>query len=104
MATTRNRQRASGLELLGAREVLLESPGLHDRVRERHPQGIDASALVTGSGDYPLAEIPFQDIVERVEDGTYKAKPSRGFDLNDIREAHRLMESSGANAKIVVRV
>ena len=42
IATTRNPQRASGLELLGAREVLLESPGLHDRVRERHPQGIDA--------------------------------------------------------------
>jgi len=158
IATTRNPQRASGLEALGAREVLLESPGLHDRVRERHLQGIDgvldligntaileslatlrrggraclagflggggpitrlepvfqipssrhlsvfASALVTGSGEFPLAEIPFQDFVDRVADGTYKAKPSKVFEFNEIREAHRLIESSGANGKIVVRV
>jgi NADPH:quinone reductase len=158
IATTRNPQRAAGLEALGAREVLLESPGLRDRVRERHPQGVDgvldlignttlldslatlqrggraclagflggggpiaslepvfqmpscrhfsvfASALVTGSDEFPVAEIPFQDIVDRVADGTYKAKPSKVFAFNDIREAHRLMESSSANGKIVVRV
>jgi NADPH:quinone reductase-like Zn-dependent oxidoreductase len=63
-----------------------------------------ASALVTGTAEFPLAEIPFQDIVDRVADGTYKAKPARIFDFNDIREAHRLMESNGANGKIVIRV
>jgi NADPH:quinone reductase len=158
IATTRKPQRAAGLEALGAKQVLLELPVLHDRVRECHPEGIDgvldligtttildslatlrrngraclagflagggpianlepvfqmpsarhlsvfASALVTGSAEFPLAEIPFQDIVDRVADGTYKAKPSKVFELSDIREAHRLMESSGANGKIVVRV
>jgi NADPH:quinone reductase-like Zn-dependent oxidoreductase len=63
-----------------------------------------ASALVTGTAEFPVAEIPFQDIVDRVADGTYKAKPAKIFDFNDIREAHRLMESNGANGKIVVRV
>jgi NADPH:quinone reductase len=63
-----------------------------------------ASALVTGNHEFPLAEIPFQDIVDRVADGTYEAKPAKVFDFNDIQDAHRLMESSGANGKIVVRV
>jgi len=63
-----------------------------------------ASALVTGTAEYPLSEIPFQDIVDRVADGSYKAKPARVFRFEEIREAHRLMESSGANGKIVVRI
>jgi NADPH:quinone reductase-like Zn-dependent oxidoreductase len=158
IATTRNAQRAQGLELLGAKQVLLETAELRNRVRERHPEGIDgvldligntaildslamlhrggraclagflggggplanlepvfqipsarhlsvfASALVTGGSEFPLAEIPFQEIVDRVADGTYKAKPDKVFDFKDIREAHQLMESSTANGKIVVRV
>ena len=141
IATTRNPQRASGLELLGAREVLLDAVfdligntaileslatlrrggraclagflGGGGPITSLEPVfqipssrhlSVFASALVTGSGEFPLAEIPFQDIVDRVVDGTYKAKPSKVFDFNDIREAHRLMESSGANGKIVVRV
>ena len=63
-----------------------------------------ASALVTGTAEYPLAEIPFQDIIDRVAHGHYKARPARIFEFPDIREAHRLMESSQANGKIVVRV
>jgi NADPH:quinone reductase len=43
-----------------------------------------------------------QTIVERVENGTYKAKPARVFRLEEIRDAHRLMESGAANGKIVV--
>jgi len=157
IATTRNASRASMLESLGAKEVLVESPQLAGRIRERHPQGIDAvldivgnttvldslamarrdgrvclvgflggggplalepvfqmpsgvhlsvfaSALVTGSPDYPLSEIPFQTIVDRVADGTYKAKPARVFQFDEIRDAHRLMESGLANGKLVVRV
>lgn len=158
LATTRNPQRAAGLEALGAQQVLLETVGLRDRIRERDPEGIDAvldlignsaildslallrrggraclagflggggpiaslepvfqipsgrhlsvfaSALVTGNPEFPIAQIPFQDIVDRVADGTYKAKPAKVFDFRDIRDAHRLMESSGANGKIVIRV
>ena len=45
-----------------------------------------------------------QAIVDRVAAGSYKAKPAKVFKLDEIREAHRLMESGQANGKIVVRV
>jgi NADPH2:quinone reductase len=63
-----------------------------------------ASALVTGTPEFPLSEIPFQAIVDRVADGTYKAKPARVFRFEDIQAAHRLMESNEAGGKIVVCV
>lgn len=63
-----------------------------------------ASALVTGTPEFPLSEIPFQNIVDRVASGIYKAKPARVFSFEDIQEAHRLMESGQANGKIVVRL
>ena len=157
IATTRNANRASLLGSLGATEVLMETPELSKRVRERYPQGIDAvldivgsttvldsltsvrrgghvclvgflggggpltlepvfqmpsgtqlsvfaSALVTGTTDFPLSEIPFQAIVDRVAAGIYKAKPTRVFRFEDIQQAHRLMESNQAGGKIVVRL
>lgn len=157
IATTRNAKRSPMLEALGAKEVLLESTELTKRVRERHPQGIDAvldivgnttvldslamlrrggevclvgflggggplslepvfqmpsgvrlsvfaSAIVTGNAEFPLSEIPFQDIVDRVASGAYRAKPAKVFRFEDIQAAHRLMESNEASGKIVVRV
>ena len=157
IATTRNAAPALLLEALGAKEVLIEAPELAKRVRERHPQGIDAvldivgnttvldslamlrrngsvclvgflggggplalepvfqmpsgrrlsvfaSALVTGTPEFPLAEIPFQAIVDRVAAGIYRAKPAKVFRFEEIQEAHRLMESSKAGGKIVVRL
>lgn len=157
IATTRNADRVSLLETLGAKEVLLESPELSKRVRERHSSGIDAvldivgnttvldslamlrrgghvcqvgflggggpialnpvfqipsgthlsafaSARVTGTPEFPLSEIPFQTIVDRVSSSIYKAKPARVFSFEDIQEAHRLMESDQANGKIVIRL
>ncbi len=62
-----------------------------------------ASAFVFGSPDYPLTGIPFQDIVNRVGNGAYKAKPAEVFDFVQIADAHRFMESNKANGKIVVR-
>jgi NADPH:quinone reductase len=133
IATTRNSARASMLESLLAREVMVESSDLAERVRQRHPQGIDAvldivgnttildslamlrrgghaclvgflgggpltlqpvfqmpsganltvfaSALVTGTPEFPLSEIPFQTIVDRVAEGGYRAKPAKVFAL-----------------------
>jgi NADPH:quinone reductase-like Zn-dependent oxidoreductase len=63
-----------------------------------------ASALVTGTPEFPLSEIPFQAIVDRAATGIYKAKPAKVFGFDEIREAHRFMESGQANGKIVVRV
>lgn len=61
-----------------------------------------ASALVTGTPAFPLSEIPFQAIVDRVADGTYKAKPAQVFRFDQIQAAHRLMETNGAGGKLVV--
>ena len=49
IATTRNAARAAMLEAIGAREVLLESTELATRVRERHPDGIDAVLDIVGT-------------------------------------------------------
>jgi NADPH2:quinone reductase len=65
---------------------------------------IFASALVTGTPEYPLSEIPFQTIVDRVAAGTFKAKPARVFRFEQISEAHHLMESGQANGRVVVRL
>ena len=157
IATTRNASRATLLEALGARDILLESPDLSRQVRERAPQGIDAvldivgnttildslamlrrggraclvgflggggplalepvfqipsgrqlsvfaSALVTGTPEFPLSEIPFQTIVERVAMGAYNAKPVQVLRFDQIQAGHRLLEANGAGGKIVVRL
>jgi NADPH:quinone reductase-like Zn-dependent oxidoreductase len=157
IATTRNLERAPMLEAIGAEDVLQETPELSARVRERHPQGVDAvlelvgnstvldslrmvrrdgrlceagwlgglapiaafnpvlqlpsrvhfslfGSFVFGTPEFPVSEVPMQAIVDRVAAGSYKAKPAKVFKLDEIREAHRLMESGQANGKIVVRV
>jgi NADPH:quinone reductase-like Zn-dependent oxidoreductase len=64
-----------------------------------------ASAVVTGTPEFPLSEIPFQAIVDRVLEGTYKAKPAKVFRLEEIQAAHRMMESSsGLGGKLVVKL
>jgi NADPH:quinone reductase-like Zn-dependent oxidoreductase len=44
-----------------------------------------------------------QQVVDRVASRAYQAAPARVFPFEEIREAHRLMESSQANGKVVVR-
>jgi NADPH2:quinone reductase len=63
-----------------------------------------ASALVTGSAEFPLSEVPFQAIVDRVVDGSYLAKPARVLRLDEIQEGHRLMEAGCAGGKLVVLI
>ena len=69
------------------------------------PSGVHFSffgSFMFGTKEYPLSDIPFQKIVDRVADGAYKAKPSKVFPFSQIQDAHRLMESNQANGKIVV--
>jgi len=70
------------------------------------PAGVHFSffgSFMFGTPEFPVAEIPMQTIVERVEAGLYQARPARVFGFEEIVEAHRLMQASGANGKIVVR-
>jgi NADPH:quinone reductase len=45
-----------------------------------------ASALVTGTPEFPLSEIPFQEMIDRVAAGIYEARPAKVFRLEDIRK------------------
>ena len=61
-------------------------------------------SFVFGTTEFPVSEVPLQEIVERVAKGTYKAKPAAVFPFDEIREAQRLMDSNKANGKIIVKL
>jgi NADPH2:quinone reductase len=157
IATTRSVKRFNTLRELGAKETLLEDPDLARRVRELHPQGVDAvldlvgntvlldslaavrregrvclagflgglgplasfnpllqmpsgvqfsffGSFMFGAPEFPLSDVPLQTIVDRVADGSYKAKPAHVFRFEEIGDAHRMMESNQANGKLVVKL
>ncbi len=69
------------------------------------PFGVDLNAfasLLFGTKDFPHSDIPMQQVVDRVADGTYKTRPVTIFPFEQIPDAHRLMEANSANGKIVV--
>ena len=57
-----------------------------------------------GKPQFPLSDVPLQTIADQVAAGRYKAKPSRVFRFEQIREAHRVMEANQAGGKMVVVV
>jgi NADPH:quinone reductase len=59
-------------------------------------------SFVFGTPGFPLSDVPLAAIAGDVAAGRYKAKPARVFRFEDIREAHRIMESNQANGKLVV--
>jgi NADPH:quinone reductase len=69
------------------------------------PSGVHFSffgSFMFGTPGFPLSDVPLQTIVDRVAAGIYRAKPTRVFRFDEIGEAHRVMESSAANGKLVV--
>ena len=61
-------------------------------------------SFVFGTPGFPLSDVPLQAIAADVATGRYKAKPSRVFRFEDIREAHRVMDANQAHGKMVVVV
>lgn len=61
-------------------------------------------SFVFGTPEFPVSEVPLQEIVNRVSKGIYKAKPAAAFSFDEIREAQRLMESNQAFGKIIVKL
>jgi NADPH:quinone reductase len=59
-------------------------------------------SFVFGTPQFPLSDVPLQKIAEQVAAGRLKAKPSRVFRFEEIREAHRVMEANEAGGKMVV--
>ena len=59
-------------------------------------------SFVFGTPGFPLSDVPLQEIAHQVAEGRLKAKPSRIFRFEEIREAHRVMEANEAGGKMVV--
>ena len=59
-------------------------------------------SFVFGTPEFPLSDVPLQEIAKDVAAGRLQAKPARVFRFEEIREAHRLMEAGGAGGKMVV--
>jgi len=55
-----------------------------------------------GNAEFPLSQVPLHDIVKLVAEGRFKARPSKVFKFEEIREAHQVMDANQANGKIVV--
>src|ERR671925_190305 len=53
-------------------------------------------SFVFGTPGFPLSDVPLQEIAEQVAAGRLKAKPTRVFRFEEIREAHRVMEANEA--------
>jgi NADPH:quinone reductase len=63
-----------------------------------------ASALVLGSKEFPISEIPLQTIIDLAASGQYQAKPDAVFRFAEIQKAHRYLESGSMTGKGVVLV
>ena len=59
---------------------------------------------VLGTSEFPLSDVPLQEIVTHVENGDWDAKPTHVYDFADIHEAHRMLDSGEANGKLVLRM
>lgn len=72
------------------------------------PSGVQlsfyGSAFVLGTADFPLAAIPLQEMIDKAEEGTYQARPSRVFGFGDLPGAHQIMEAGTAGGKMVATV
>ena len=62
------------------------------------------ASFAIGTSEFPVSEIPLQEIVHQVEKGIYKAKPVAVFPFEKIRDAQELIESNTADGKITVKL
>lgn len=62
-----------------------------------------ATALTTYAGEAEdFMQMPLDDLVKQTAEGSLKVQIGNVFNLNEITEAHRLMESNKAGGKIVI--
>ena len=57
---------------------------------------------VLGGHGFPMAKVGLQEVVKKIENGEFEAKPSHVFGFGEIRKAHELLDSHDAGGKIVV--
>ena len=59
-------------------------------------------SFVFGTPGFPVSDVPLQEIAQDAARGRLDVKPVRIFRFDEIREAHRVMESNEARGKMVV--
>jgi NADPH:quinone reductase-like Zn-dependent oxidoreductase len=59
-------------------------------------------SFVFGAPEFPVSDVPFQQIADDVAKGVLDVKPARVFSFEEIHDAHRVMESNQAGGKMVV--
>jgi NADPH:quinone reductase-like Zn-dependent oxidoreductase len=64
------------------------------------PTGVSLTVYAGEADDF--ARMPFQELVDQVADGTLKVQVGKVFRLDDIVDAHRVMDENRAGGKIVV--
>ncbi|HUA07473.1 MAG TPA: zinc-binding dehydrogenase [Solirubrobacteraceae bacterium] len=103
LLSVRARGRVCQVGFLGGLEPLADFNPLVDL-----PSGVQlstfASAFVLGDESFPTADVPLQEIVDKASRGVFAAKPVRVFPIEQIVEAHRLLDSGGAGGKLVVEL
>ncbi|WP_035840735.1 zinc-binding dehydrogenase [Kitasatospora azatica] len=60
------------------------------------------SAFVLGTPEFPLTDVPLDEIYAKVSAGALRARPTRVFRFEEIVDAHRVMEAGTALGKMVV--
>ncbi|KAI1366342.1 GroES-like protein [Xylaria arbuscula] len=58
---------------------------------------------VLGSPEFPLLGIPLQEIVRKIEEGRWDARPARVYEYREIVDAHRALDSHDVGGKIVMK-
>ncbi|KAM0473668.1 hypothetical protein ACHAPX_008073 [Trichoderma viride] len=58
---------------------------------------------VLGTPEFPISNVPIQEIVSKIERGAWDAKPAFVFEYNEIDKAHEMLDSHNAGGKIVVK-
>lgn len=56
------------------------------------------------SGDFKVSPTHFQDFLKQIEGGEIRAEIAKVFPLEEIVDAHQLMESNKAKGKIVIKI
>ncbi|GAD91486.1 hypothetical protein CHGG_01462 [Paecilomyces variotii No. 5] len=58
---------------------------------------------VLGSSEFPMSAVPLQEIVKKIQNGAWIAKPTNVFDYHEIQKAHAMLDSHDAGGKIVIK-
>lgn len=93
---------ASVIGLLGGAPVLESFHLMQDLPGAVHLNFFPSGLL--GTAALPLSESPLRWIAQEIAAGRIPSLRTRTFDFDDVRQAHRLMESNAAVGKFVVQL